>query len=103
MFVGADAMDSGAYCILQAANGILDLAGGLVGLTVGLQLGIADDSADRHLDRAFECGHRRDHTGSQWGPEPAAVDLGVPSHYADAWAFLLKAGGAVCEALRHTM
>src|SRR5205085_10830367 len=40
--------------ILHAANGILDLAGGTLGLAVSLQLGIADDLADGFLDRAFD-------------------------------------------------
>src|SRR5437763_6028777 len=39
---------------LHAANGILDLAGGPLGLAVRLQLGIANDPADRFLDRAFD-------------------------------------------------
>src|ERR1051326_1898181 len=46
--------------ILHAANGILDFAGGLLGLAVRLHLGIADHFADHLLDRAFDlmCGSR---------------------------------------------
>jgi hypothetical protein len=39
--------------VLQTANGVLDLAGGLVGLAFGLQLGVAGDFARGFLDAAL--------------------------------------------------
>jgi hypothetical protein len=47
-------LDNFPQAILHAANGILDLAGGLLGLAVRLQLGVADCLADGFLDRAFD-------------------------------------------------
>src|SRR5947199_5777276 len=47
-------LDDLPHGILHAANGILDLAGGPLGLAVRLQLGIADDLAYGFLDRAFD-------------------------------------------------
>jgi len=47
-------LDDLPHGILQAADGVLDLALGLLGLAVRLQLGIAGYLADGFLDRAFD-------------------------------------------------
>src|SRR5271166_6714721 len=67
-----------AHRLVQAADGILNLADGLVGLAVTLQLGVADSLANSHFRGAFDFLNRT-------GDSVLIHDWALLAYCEDAW------------------